>query len=361
MQIKIDEENLELNFTEPAAPKRKPRVIKSKVITPAMRMLEAVNFIMPAQKKTGRIENRFCRIVNDWVVASTFDLMIAHPIEGVVDSCPNSFMLRSSLMDCGEDINVTALSDDSISIMSGDLKTVIPCVSAEQIYLYDPDPKIGDAADTLKNAIAAIYGIVSIKKQQKDFYSKVLIQDQTCVSTHEGKIILQSFHGCHLPDDIVISKEAAQAVAKSKIQLTGFGFSKNSFTFYFENGAFIRAARYDCLFPNVGRFVNSTSKEIWQVPDNFFKALKTITPFSKDGFVHFKEGLITSDTEENEASTFNMEMPFTSISVNIKTLTLLKTLFDNVQCDGEKLIFTKDLVKGAISVSDTKEIESENE
>lgn len=360
MITETTEENLELPL-EDEKPKRKPRVAKpraTKVVTQAMRMLEAVNFIMPAQKKTGRIENRFCRIVNDWIVASTDALMIACPIEGMVDCCPNSVMLRASLMDCGDDINVTALSEEAISVMSGDFKAVIPCVREDQIFLFDPDEQVGEAGDSLKASIAAIYGILETNKTAKELYKTLLIQDQTCIAGN-GPIVLEAYHGCNLPNDIVISKEAAQAVVKSKLPITGFGFGPKSFTFYFENGAFIRAARSDRDIPNVQGILNPASGESWPVPDNFFKALKSIAPFSQDEFVHFKEGLITSDTEANEASTFNMDTLHTGISINIKNLLKLKDVFDNVVLGKRSVTFRKDSVRGAMSVSITQELEDE--
>src|SRR5690606_32383068 len=111
-----------------------------KILTPAQKMLEAVNFILPAQKRTGPLEKRHCVVVDGWIVAFTRDLTIGHPIEGMVNCTPDTFKLKAALMDCGEDLSVVEVSEENVAVTSGDFKAFIPCTSADKITYQNLDP-----------------------------------------------------------------------------------------------------------------------------------------------------------------------------------------------------------------------------
>jgi len=338
--------------------KRKPKL--AKVQTPAKKMLEALNFIMPAQSKIGTVENRHCAVINGWIIASTDKMLIAHPIEGMINCCPSSAKLKSALGDCGEDLSISDLDENYVSISSGDFRAVVPCTQLEKIKIYNPDPQIGEMGDEVKLALSKVYAITDEKKAANPSLGVVLLQNNTCVATM-GSLLLEAWHGVHLPDNILLPKIAAQAVAKSKVPLAGFGFSETSFTFYFENGAFLKTGLVDTRYPAYEKlFALQNEATPWEVPDNFFSALKSITPFSKDNFVHFKENYLTSDTLENEASTFKLEGIPIDVSIAIKNLTLIKNFFANVRFTERTIFFSNDNVRGVTALARTKAIEEED-
>lgn len=321
---------------------------KSAVETPAQTLLKAVNFIMPTQKKRGTPNQQFCYIGNGWIVSCDEHMAIGYPTPTPIEAYPNTHQLRAALLKCGEDLSITVINQFQISLLSGSYKAVIACNPA--IGLKSPDPIVGPVDDRLKQAFKAVHGMAVVNANRPEL-GAVQLKGGLCNGLDpKGTACLQAWHGFEIPGEYLVPKPACVALAKAKEALTGFGFSESSVTFHFENGAFIKTALHLGNFPNVEAVFNEERGEPYLIPDNFFKAVKAIEPFSDKGFLYFRKGRITSNSEESEASTYKMENLPEDKVIAIGLYLKVKACFQNVQFNERSAHFQQDNVRGVIAL-----------
>jgi len=304
---------------------------RQKKVTPASDLLEAIKFIKPCQRKTGTVVQRHCCIQGGWIGASDGIVMIATKIEEGLAACPQTLQLEEALKQVGSELSITQLSEHSLAVVSGDFKAVIPCVTADQIQMTPPDPEIAVIDDRIKLALMICNPLVTEGAERAE-YASALLQSGTAVATN-GHAIVEYHHGIDLPPNVLIPKAAIKAILNGKKSLRGFGYSGQSATFWFEDDSFVKTQLYGEQYPNYKTLFKQpiTEAKLIEIPNEFFKAVKTIDKFTKSGIVYFENGKLASNELETEASTYELaELP-NGHRFNSKNLLLVKDAFDKVQ------------------------------
>lgn len=316
--------------------------------TPAKELLQAVNFLMPIQKKRGTVNQQFCYIGNGWIAAADDYMSIAVPIETPIEAFPNTFQLRSALLKCGEDLSITKLNPLQIAITSGSFKAIIGCT--KELELKGPDQLTLMVDDKLKKCFKATQTLPAENSNRPEF-GAIKLADGCCTSlTPTGTALLQAWHGFNVPGAYLVPVAASKALVRSKEPLIGLGYTENSITFHFASGAFIKTALHSGNFPGIEHLFNVETSEPYEIPDDFAAAVKAIQPFSKEGFMHFRKGCITSDVEENEASTYKFDGLPEDKSISIPLYLKIKDYFQNARFSERSIIFQKDNVRGVIAL-----------
>ena len=172
-------------------------------------------------------------------------------------------------------------------------------------------------------------------------------------------MLFEYWHGLDLPPNVPLPKEFVKALASHKKNLTGFGFSNCSATFYFEDGCWLRTQLYATKWPDVSQILNIEGN-MWSIDANFFKALDAVAPFSEDGNVYFDTGLLMSDPDNQGASYECSGLP-KGVIYPIKQLKMMqpyvkkidfnaKGIHDNSYC----LKFEGDFCRGVIAGRERK-------
>ena len=317
---------------------------KEKKPTPAKGLLEALKFIKPAQKKTGTPEQTHCLLSNNWMVATNGILTIATPIEEDLCAWPHSFKLEEALKRVGEEMSITQLSQEAISVSSGNLKAVVPCL-AEAMVVTGPDPVGGQAGEELKQALKDLAPIVTDGASEA-YLASVLINGTEAVATN-GHLILEINHGLYLPQNVLVPKSACVAVAKTKKKLTGFGFSGPSCTFWFEDGSFIKTQLFNEKYPNYHEHLNvGNGLDYINTPETLFEAVDSVKDFSKSGIVYLKGDSVYSDDFQTQCGFDGIDG---EIGVNAKYLKMVKNHIGEVAIyENQIFFFEDDTVRGMI-------------
>lgn len=335
---------------EEKKPKHRARRKKEEKPTPAKGLLDALKFIKPTQKKNGTVEQRHCLITNHWMVATNGILTIATPIAEDLQACPQTAKLEEALKKTGEELSITQLSAESLSVGSGEINALVPCMSMQAVQPTGPDPIGGPIDDSLKDAFKLLAPIVT-EGASEAYAAAVLMAGTTAVATNDH-VIVEAHHGLNLPTSVLVPKAACMAVAKSNKVLTGLGYSGPSCTFHFEDGSFIKTQLFAEQYPNYGLFLDADlGATAYPAADNLFEAIGMIATMSNDGTVYFREGGIWS--EEEGGSNYKIDdMPMPeNFGFNSKYLMLVKGCFDDVTfMDGEKraLHFTGPNMRGMV-------------
>lgn len=289
-----------LDEEKPKARARKstPKAKKEK---PASELIAALKFISVCQKKNGEIYQQHCMLSGGWAAAMNEYMVVATPINANLQCYPHTLQLIEALNKCDSEFQMVMAGPETLSIASGYFTAVINCTSPELINLHGPDSQCGELTDDLKPALGLCSSLL-IENSPNEYTAAVLMQDNTCVGT-DGVSMVEVFHGIDLPPMMLIPKSVAVAVSKTDKKLTSFGFSAHSFTFYFEDGSFIKSRLFTPQYPNYLPLMECKEKPK-AIHKEFFTALETIKPFCEAGQVYFKEGYIYSLADSNVASSY---------------------------------------------------------
>lgn len=333
--------------TPPETKVKKPRARRKKKAdrNPAEGLIAALKFIIPAQKKKGTIQQQHCFIGNGWLVASNETLTIATKIEEDLSACPQTHAFLEVLSNCSEELQITQLSESAISVKSGPFQAQIPCVTSSSLILSGPDSGTESCGQELKTAICSLNSIAEAAGEP--YECGVMVNDYSAVCTN-GSVIAEYWHGMQHKLNCVIPKQAIVALSKTDKNLVFYGTSLDSFTFCFEDGSFIKTKTIKEPFPPYGHLFEKQVNP-WPIQEDFFKALKAVESFAKDGIVYFVEGGIASDLT-NESSFYKIEGLPKDSSFLIKHLLSVEHLVKSIYFDPEenKAFFFGDNVRGII-------------
>jgi hypothetical protein len=322
---------------------------RPKGFNPAASLISALKFVLPAQHKTGSTEAQFCRIGNHWVVASDGILTIGCPVEEDLEANPNTFQFLDALGKVGTELAITQISQGTLAVASGAFRALVPCVASETLPPVAPDTLLAPMTEAVKDALRDVAGIAAEAGEGLQF-AAVLLQAGTAAATN-GAALLEAWHGCDLPPNLLLPKAAAIAVAKSPKLLTGFGFCQSSITFYFEDGSFVQTKLYREGFPEkyasqfeVGQL------NLWPVAPDFFVGVKAVESFSSEGCVYFDNGEVMSDPLREEASTYKIDGLTGKMGFFAKHLLAVEHAFKKAHFSAElnRVVFYSENIRGVL-------------
>lgn len=274
----------------PPRPRIKPETKSS--------FLTALEFVSCIAEKLGTPYETHVGLKNNWAIAFNGVVAAGAPISEDIYCYPHTLDLVTALSKCDETFSLTQLKD-TLSIKSGKFKAQVDCLDPVLMQEALPDPQIVGITNKFKEAVEAV-GVLASENAQHVLTASVLMNGATVISTNRT-MLFEYWHGLDLPPNIPLPKEFVKALISHKKNLTGFGFSNCSATFYFEDGCWLRTQLYSAEWPDVSRILNIQGN-LWSIDPAFFKALDAVAPFSEDGNVYFDTNLLMSDPDNAGAS-----------------------------------------------------------
>lgn len=339
----------------PEETKKKPRARRAKKVEQsetAASLIAALKFVSVAQKKIGTTTQQFCAISGNWIAASNGVLMAGAKVEEDLTACPHTFQLIDALAKCGQELNITQLSENTLSIKSDKFKAQIPCALLHELELTAPDENIAVIDDRIKAALENVACLAS-DTAPNAIHAAIFLTEGSAVATN-GFAILEYWHGLNLPP-MLLPKASAAAIVKAPGSLVGLGYSGPSATFWFDNGSFIKTQLYGERFPHY-QGVFEASVDPWPLPDEFFKAVHAVESFSKNGVVYFDNGVISSRESQEEATTYIVEGLPDNMAFQAKYLISLEHAFKKAHfdLDGNKVYCFGENIRGVLMAIDLK-------
>jgi len=329
----------------------KPR---SQKIEPAKSgLLQALEFVSCVSDKLGAPYETHVGLRNKWAIAFNGIVAAGSPIPEDILCYPHTLLLLEALSKCDENYSLTQLDNNRLSIKAGKFKATVPCLDPLLMPEAFPDPQIVGITNKFKEAVDAV-GVLANENAQHVLTASVLMNGSTVISTNRV-MLLEYWHGLDLPSNVPLPKEFVKALTKQKKNLTGFGFSNSSATFYFEDGCWLRTQLYADEWPDISRILNREAN-LWSIDPNFFKALDSIAPFSEDGNVYSRLNLLCSHADEGVGATYECNGIPAGFVYPIKQLIIMKPYVKSIDymCNGIAdstycLYFSGDECRGIIS------------
>lgn len=279
---------------------------RTKIQNVATKLADVLKFLAPIQGKTGLLKEQFCNISYNWACASNEVVTMGVPIEMNLFACPHFVTFSKALSECeAEDLSITQIDEETLVVNSGDMKARVPCVPPNRVAIPAPDPCIAQVSNGVKAALAAC-APMTLDQHANPAFMGVLLQSGSTVGIN-GHIMLEYWHGVDLPPNLLIPKESATIIGKIKKNVTGFGFSESSVTFWFDDGSFVKTQLMLADYPNYRALFPTYKLPTIKLHKMFERGLKNIKNFAPEGNVYFFEGTLQTNVRTTDASTFKIE------------------------------------------------------
>ena len=325
------------------------KVPRSRVVKKAKAgssLLEALKFINLAQKKDGLPWESHCQLQNGMALATNGVLTVGHKIEEDIHIAPHTETLMKALAKCGQSLTLTQQTDALLVVQSDKLRANIPCADIKIMPALYPDKQVAVLTSAISTAFGLLAPLIN-EGETRTALTGVLLQANTVTATN-GHAIVEYWHGIDLPPGLIVPRASALAVFKCGKNLSGFGFSDKSVTFYFDDESFIKSSLIDAKFPNTDKLFKKEYIYL-PLPEEFFNAVDSVASFidSETGSVIFHDKKIKTSLYSHKGASYEVEdLPELAegMGVSVKLLNLcrkamtqadFKSEHDSIQFIGE--------------------------
>lgn len=306
---------------------------RKSVEAPASGLIDAVRFVAVAAKDVGPPIETHIRLSDQW--ATMFDGVLAtgHKINDALLACPHALKFLAALERCSDNLSLVQLNG-ALSIKSNKFRALIPCVDPALLELPKPDEPVATINDAIKEGLQVIGSVVD-ENAQRVMFASALLKSGSMIAT-DGALLLEYWHGIDLPPGLALPKIAIQALSRKAKSLSRFGFSpNNSATFHFDDDSFIRTQLFAETWPldSVNRILDERSNP-WPIPTDFYTAVDALTPFSVDGMLRCREGVLQTHDDAKAGASYEVYGLPAGPALLIKRLKIIRPFVKTIDFNG---------------------------
>ncbi len=305
------------------------------------KLLDALRFLSLVTKDIGTTNETHVYLGFKWAIAYNGVVTAAQSIDEDIYCCPHNATLINALSKCGQNLSITQLDINRLSIKSDKFKAVVPCVDPTLYHLPSPDPAICSIDDNFKLGLEAVNSLVSDDSQRIELAS-ILMNGKSLISSN-GVMIFEYWHGIDLPPDISLPKAFANVLIKSTKKLVSFGFSQFSITVYFDDGSWIKTQLFAETWPDVSAVLDRKANA-WPIPSTFWQGVDAVAGFSTDGLLHFRTASIASHSDAAVGASYECQGVPDGPVFAAKQLLLIKPFAELIDFMAEGMHDTKMLM-----------------
>jgi hypothetical protein len=284
--------------------KRKSKIEESKLV-------QALHFLHLTWK-AGEDQAMYCMMNGNKAVSFNSIIAAGTTIEEDLTACPHTGLMLSAVLRCGERYEITQLSPLKLFVRSiepdggSDFQAYVPCISGDSLLWALPDAPMAPVDDRLTDALREVAPLINAKGETL-IEQSIQLNAGSCLATNRS-LIIEAWHGFDLPSGLLLPKAIVSAIHKSGKHLHSFGCSTRTATFHFTDGTWLRTQLFQEKWPRISDHLNESSCTR-PVPPNLFESAKKVAPFSNDGYLYIKDGLISSHPFEAKEEGSVMKLP----------------------------------------------------
>lgn len=323
---------------------RKPKAVEEQ---PTNNLLDALKFLSCVTKEQGAVFETHVLLKNGTATAFNGIVAAGQKINEDIHAAPNNKLLIEALSKCGQNLSITQLDNNRLSIKSDKFKAIVPCVDPSQLALVEPDAPIAPINDEFKEAIEAV-GILANENGQRVVELSILMNGRSCIATN-GFLLFEYWHGLDLPPDLPLPKAFMQPLLKNNKKLSKFGFSNASATFWFEDESWIRTQLFKDKWPDLSAILNTKNNPV-SIPTDMYKGIEAVMNFSANGLIYFDGGVIRSHNHEAEGASYEVNGLPKGPIYNAKQLMMIKPYIKTIDFFADQMtVFYGDKIRGFIA------------
>lgn len=249
-------------------------------------------------------------------------LALCSPIPFDITCKPKADPLVKAIANCSETVQLALTPAGRLSIKSGKFKAFVDCVDGDTPHVMPEGEIIQIDGPGILRAFKAVLPFIG-DDASRPWSNGVLLTGQSAFATNNITLV-EYWTGTNIPQMINVPRAAIKEMIRINEPPEYAQLAPNTITFHYSGGRWIRTQLFETKWPDLARVLDRESNAS-PIDNRLFEALKTVKPFiDKMGRIMFKEGRISTHTEDTEGAAFEIE-GFNHTGVyNIDMLNLLE-------------------------------------
>ena len=269
-------------------------------------MLAALKFVKGAVASKGfSPELTHFKIENGTIKGFNGKLALCSPIDLDITVAPKAIPFIKAITACNATTAMHITPGGKLSIKSGKFKAFIETVD-ELFPEVHPEGDKFPIKDTFIETLKQLIPFMA-EDASRPWSRGVLLKGQSAYVTN-NIIIIEAWMGKPFPVEVNIPATAVKELVRIKEDPTHMSMSDRTVTFYYDDGRWLRTNLNSTdNWPDV-RPILDRKCEPQPVPKGFFEAIPDLIPFVGEfGALHFHEGTLCTDKNENEGASVVIE------------------------------------------------------
>lgn len=312
-------------------------------------MLDDLKFVQGAVAKKDIVPQlTHFRIKNGTIRGYNGKIALCSPIQLNIDCQPRAVPFIKAIEASRDTVQLSLTPTKRLSVKSGPFKALILCDEGD-FPEVEPEGDMIQLNGSLLQALKVLEPLIA-EDASRPWARGILFRGYSAYATN-NVVLAEYWLGYQFPFDMNIPHDAVNELLRIKCEPIAMQVSKNSVTFHFENGRWLRTQTYSTEWPDIEKVLNREIAPA-EAPQNFFGALTDLVPFvEKENRVYFLGDKIATATTDGDGASLEVPGIPQEGCFNIKMLRLIEdiaTQFDFQYLPRGPVMFFGNNVRGAI-------------
>lgn len=260
-------------------------------------MLKALKFVQGAvAKRDYHPALTHFRIANGRVLGFNGLLALSSPIDLDLSATPKAAPFVKAIECCKETVAIHLTGAGKLAVKSGGFRAYIECLPEDDSFPgVGPEGEEIPVAGELLNALRTLEPFIGIDAS-RPWATGVLFKGGSAFATN-NIIVAEYWLGYDFPTPVNVPAAAVKELIRIGKEPEKLTVGKNSMTFHFAGGQWLRTQLYSTDWPDLSRILDRPAN-LKPFPDGLFEAIETISAFvGDDGRIFFRGDHITTSPE----------------------------------------------------------------
>ena len=291
-----------------------------------MDLLAALKFVQGsiARKELQEGLTHF-RIENGYVRGFNGTIALCAPIGLQIDCTPKAEPMLKAIAACDDAVQMTMLANGKLNIKSGGFKVSVDTLTGPTVHVEPEGETYPINGEAFLGGLERVQPFIS-DDASRPWSCGVLVKAGSMYATNNASIV-QYWFGAVFPVDCVVPRMAIKELLRIKKAPTHISAAKNSMTFHYADGCWLRTQLLALEWPNIDSIIERTEKgqSLYPIDGELFNCLEKIKPFAdKMGKVYIENALVRTHFVELDGASAMFKEYQTVGVYNIDLLLQLK-------------------------------------
>lgn len=268
-------------------------------------MLEALKFVQGSVAKKDFVpELTHFKISDGMIKGFNGNITLCCPIDLDLEVNPKANSLIKAIKCCKDAVSLYKTGTGRLAVKSGKFKAFIDCI--DTAYPDIPlDGVMVELEEPLLPTLKTLFPFIS-EDASHPWSRGILFKDKSAFVTN-NIIFIEKWLGCQFPHEINIPHMAIKELIRIKEEPERLQIAKNSATFHFAGGKWLRTTLYVKKWPDVSPLFDVDANLI-PFPEEFFSSVDELKSFiSPTDSIYFTENTLSTSIEIEEGASMEVE------------------------------------------------------
>lgn len=262
------------------------------------------------------------RIENGRVTGFNGAIALSSPIKFDIPCSPRATPFVKAIQTCPETIQLHLTPQQRLCVKSGPFTAYVECTQ-------EPFPEIkpdGDEFDfrgvDLVDALCTLAPFIA-EDASRPWAQGIMFAGGSAYATNNIVLLEKWLGGAQVPSPLPIPKEAVTELLRIGENPVTVRIAKDSATFLFESGRWLRAQLCEGVWPDVSSILDAPGQP-GALPEGFWAAVESLVPFADDmSKLRFRPGAMSTGESEGDGASMSIAGLPDKGCFNAKQLVLL--------------------------------------